>query len=348
MANHLLLVGSVPLETAEEVFRGFGGPLGPYLSAMPDGEVGERRYWVIRMQFQVFNGHPDLETVKRPAPDNGVERLIPRDRADGWKFKVRDGVQEVRFGNPGWRLGYARDAINSYFIFRKLKEEGVIPAPVRFQVSIPLTNSVVTPNSFSLKELPRVRPGFTAALRAEVAKIVEKIPNDELAIQWDGSWEITDVYGGVPGFPTEGAIERNVAQVRELAPGIPEKVHLGYHLCFGTFGGWPRFAPDDLGQAVKLANAIVEASGRRVDWLHIPALDRVDDAFYRPLRELEPRGARVYLGLIHSMHSYRERLAAARKFLPDFGVAAYCGFGRMAPSELPAILKDHLEAVAAF
>jgi len=274
-----------------------------------------------------------------------VERLIPRDRADGWKFRVREGVASVRFGNPGWRLGYARDAINSYFIFHALRDQGVIPPGVRFQVSIPLTNSVVTPNTFSVEELPRVRPGFTSALAAEVATIVEKIPHQDLAIQWDGSWEVTDVYGAVPGLPAQDALERNVEQVRALVPRIPESVQVGYHLCFGTFGGWPRFAPDDLGRAVDLANAVIDASGRRIDWLHIPALDRSDAAFYAPLRRLEPRGARIYLGLIHSMHSFRERLAAARRQLPEFGIAAYCGFGRMSPSDVPKVVRDHLHAL---
>ena len=346
MSDELLLVGSVPLETAEEVFRTFGAPLGRSLRAMPDGEVGDRQYWVVRMAFQVFNGHPELEMEKRPAPDDGVERLIPRDQSDRWRFKVKEGVKQVRFGNPGWRLGYARDAVNSYFVFRKLKEEGIIPAGVRFQVSIPLTNSVVTPTTFHLDQLHLVKPGFTAALRGEVAKILEKIPAEDLAIQWDGSWEITDVYGGVPGLPAEGAIERNAAQVRELAPHIPEQALLGYHLCFGTFGGWPRFAPDDLGRAVELANAMIAASGRRVDWVHIPTLDRTDEAFYAPLRDLRPQGTRVYLGLIHSMSTFRQRVAVARKFLPEFGIAAYCGFGRIPVSELQKILQDHLDALA--
>jgi hypothetical protein len=342
-----MLVGSVPLETAEAVFEKIGMSLGPYLRTLPDGEVGDRQYWVVRMQFQIFNGHPDLLTVKRPAPDNGVERLIPRDAKDGWFFKVRDGVDSVRFGNPGWRLGYARDAIQSYAVFRAMKERGIIPASVRFQVSLPLANSAVSPRVFSVEDLPRVRPGFTEALQAEVAKIVEWIPNEDLAIQWDASWELSDACGAVPGLDPRDALERNVKQVRTLAPGIPEKVALGYHLCFGTFGGWPRIAPDDLGQAVKLANAFVAASGRRVDWLHIPALDTVDEAFYRPLSRLEPGGARVYLGLIHNMETYKARLAVARKFLPDFGVAAYCGFGRLPPTELEKILQDHLDAVRA-
>ena len=41
MGNELLLVGSIPLDTVEEVMRRFGGALGSYLPALPDGEVGE-------------------------------------------------------------------------------------------------------------------------------------------------------------------------------------------------------------------------------------------------------------------------------------------------------------------
>jgi hypothetical protein len=134
--------------------------------------------------------------------------------------------------------------------------------------------------------------------------------------------------------------------VRNLAPSIPREVALGYHFCFGTLGGWPRFSPDDLSQTVKLANGFVAASGRPVDWIHIPVLDRSDDAFFAPLRDLDPHGARVYLGAVHNMTRFKERIATARKYLPAFGLGAYCGFGREAPSALPKILNDHLEAVA--
>src|SRR5262249_48326736 len=106
-----------------------------------------------------------------------------------------------------------------------------------------------------------------------------------------------------------------------------------------------RFQPQDLGQAVKLANAFVAASDRRVDWIHIPVLDRSDDAFFAPLKELKPQGARVYLGAIHNMAGFEERIAMARKYLPKFGLGAYCGFGRLPASELPNILADHLKAV---
>jgi hypothetical protein len=305
MAGELLLVGSVPLDTPEQVMRMFGTPLGPFLDYLPDGEVGDRRWWVLRLSWQVFLGHPELELLKRPAPDNGVERLVPRDRSDAYAFRVRPGVEVVRFSDPGWRLGFTRDAVSSYFVFKTLKKEGVIPPRVRFQVSLPLVNSAITSLTFPTPgDLERVRSGYEQALGEEIRKIVALIPPEDLAIQWDSSWEITDVYGGIPNVPKDGAVERNVGQIRRLSPLVPKEVMLGFHFCFGTFGGWPRFAPDNLGAAVDLANAAVEVANRPVNWIHIPALNRSDDKFYQPLEKLKLDGARLYLGLIHSMPSF--------------------------------------------
>ena len=92
--------------------------------------------------------------------------------------------------------------------------------------------------------------------------------------------------------------------------------------------------PADLSATVELANATVEASGRRVDWIHIPVLPDVGEAFFAPLKNLKPKGARVYLGVVHHMDGFKERIAHARKFLPDFGVAGYCGFGRVPPARI--------------
>ena len=348
MAQDVLLVGSIPLDTVEEVFRSFGATLGGALKAMPDGEVGPRRHWISKIHYQVLSGHPELETVRRPQPENGVERLFPRNAADSWTFKVKDGVARVRFGDPGWRLGYARDAVNSYFVFKTLREKGVLAKHLRFQVSLPSVNSALPPRIFPDQgDIARIRPGYTEALAAEIGTIVQKIPHDDLAIQWDCSTEVQDAYGAIPGFPAEGAVERSLNQFRTLSPLIPEPVMLGYHLCFGTLGGWPRFAPADLSATVALANAIVEASGRRVDWIHIPILPDAPDAFFAPLQALRPRGAKVYLGVVHHMDGFAQRIAAARKFLPEFGLAAYCGFGRIAPAEIPAVLDEHLQAIRA-
>ena len=94
MSDSLLLVGSVPLDSVEEVMRTFGGKLGPYMPAMPDGEVGERRSWVNRLGYQVFNGHQDLDTVRRPKPVNGVEQLLPRTRDESWQFRSEEHTSD--------------------------------------------------------------------------------------------------------------------------------------------------------------------------------------------------------------------------------------------------------------
>jgi hypothetical protein len=348
MDKKLLMVGSVPFDTVKEVFDTFGTTLSADLLALPDGEVGPRRHWISRVHYQVFAGHPELELLRRPRPDNGVERLHPRDASDSWQFKVKDGVDRVRFGDPGWRLGCTRDAVNSYFVFQTMKEKGLLPAGLRFQVSLPSVNSLVPPRVFpNTSDLGRIKPGLEDAMRAEVAKIVELIPAKDLAIQWDCATEVQDAYGAIRELPADGIIERNVHQFRHLSPHIPEDVLLGYHFCFGTLGGWPRFRPNDLGATVTLANAIVEGSGRRVDWIHVPTLDRTDDAFFAPLAKLKPRGARVYLGAIHNMDTFAERIAIARKYLPDFGLAAYCGLGRHTAEEMPRVLEEHRQALRA-
>ena len=77
------------------------------LAYMPDGEVGERRYWIDGMAYRVFNDHPEIKTLRRPAPDaNGVESWRPLGMHDQFQFRVTPGVAQVRFGDPGWRLGY--------------------------------------------------------------------------------------------------------------------------------------------------------------------------------------------------------------------------------------------------
>src|ERR1700730_338778 len=162
MSGELLLVGSIPLDTPQEVFAAFGAPLGKYLFAMPDGEVGPRRHWISRVHYQVLAAHSELEVVQCPAPEeNGVERQAPRNAADAWWFKVKHGVKQVRFGEPGWRLGYARDALNSYFVFLVMKEKGVLPSLLRVQVSVPMVNSVLPPRIFpDQNDLAKIRPGY--------------------------------------------------------------------------------------------------------------------------------------------------------------------------------------------
>ena len=347
MSKDLLLVGSIPYDTVEAVFQRFGEPLQDHLQAVPDGEVGLRAHWISRIHYQVFALHPDIEVVRHPALENGVERLNPRGAGDSWQFRVKDGVTQIRFGDPGWRLGYARDAINSYYIFKTEREKGRIKPGKRFQVSIASPNSAAPPRIFlNPRDVEIVREAYLHAVADEVKTICDNIPHSDLAIQWDCATEVQDSYGAIPGYSRDTALARNTRQISLLSPAIPAEVQLGFHLCFGTLGGWPRFAPEDLSATVELANAFNEAAGRRVDWMHIPLLNSLDEKFYEPLSRLQLNGARAYLGMIHNMDSFAQRLALARRHISEFGLAAYCGLGRTPKDGLAGILDDHRKALA--
>lgn len=347
MKKDLMMVGSVPLETAEDVFKTCGPTLGKHLPFIPDGEIDERIWWVNMLAYRVFHGHPEIDTVMRPPPENGVEKWRPKDRTELWQFKVKDGVKQVHFGEPGWRLNYTKDAVHSYFMFRTMREKGLIPADVKFQVAIPLTNSAIDFFFHNPDDYPKIKPGFEAALRAEIAKMAELIPPDDLVIEWDCCMELMDLEGAFPWLPKTNVLERNVAPVANLSPHIPEAVGLGYHLCYGTLGGWPMVTGPDLHHAVEWSNAAVARSGRRVDFIHIPVLDTLDDAYYAPLKNLKIGKTAIYLGAIHNVadtERFKRRLALMKKYVPDFGLAAPCGWGRHRPHEVPAIVGEHLLA----
>jgi hypothetical protein len=362
--KELLLVGSIPCQTAEQTFRTFGSALGEWLAYIPDGEVGDRRYWIDFIAYKVFNGHPELEVIKRPAPDaNGVEQWRSQGLHDQFKFRVKKGIHKVRFGDPGWRIGYARDAANSHAIFTLLKQQGILPKHLRFQVCLPLTYSAVQ-SYFDEEDLPKVIPGFNEALHAEVAKIIELIPPEDLAIQWDLAVEerLVDL-ALARGFEVAKQVALQVMEpARDICLEIPANVPLGYHVCFGTLNGWPSRQPKDLTGAVLLANAAVECSARSVDFLHIPTLGSAADEFFKPLAQLITGGARVYMGAIHHLHGQgglAAQIETIRRYLPGFGLAAPCGFGRaperpgrlLSETDGPVrdyvgvILKDHKAAI---
>ena len=345
MAEYLMLVGSLPYDTAEQVFRAVGPALGAHMAFMPDGEVGERIYWINQLAYRVFHGHPDIETLERPMTAAGVEDWH---RGQGnnnsqWRFKVKAGVKQVKFGQPGWRLGYARDAINSYFVFKTLRAEGVIPAQVRFQVSIPLTASGIRLFFADADDYPRIRDGFTEALTHEVTTIFENIPYQDLAIQWDCAIEDTIIEkalieaGGITP-EVQNMVTELFAPAGEASAHIPGDVLLGYHACYGTNTGWPVREPSDLTGCVLLCNAGVAASGRKVDFLHMPTVAGTSEAYVAPLANLESGGARVYMGQIHALHEdggMEKQMQLIKTHIPDFGVAAPCGFGR-GPAKMTA------------
>jgi hypothetical protein len=357
MSNELLFVGSLPCQTAEETFRTFGTEFGPYLAYLPDGEVGDRSYWNTFVAYKVLNGHPEIDLVRRPAPHaDGVENWKPRSRHDQFQFRVKPGVDKVRFGDPGWRLGYARDALNSYALFKLLKQQNILAKHLRFQVCIPLTYSL-THYYFPPEDEPKIVPGLNGALRDEVKKLVELIPANELAIQWDAVAEQKLIEAELAANNIESA-KKTALQVmepaQEVCSVIPRDAALGYHTCFGTLDGWPSRSPQSLMGPVLLANAAIECSGRPIDFFHIPTLGTASDEFFSPLSDLKANGARIYMGAIHHLHGpggMSAQLRTIKKYLPEFGLGGACGFGRVPDhpgkiiSEDGRVIPDYIETI---
>jgi hypothetical protein len=354
MRGEVLLVGSLPFETAEEAFRAAAGTLGGHVACLPDGEVGPRTNWVGMLAMLVYRGHPDIEETLAP-PAQGLEQperegeRPPVEEIEGfWNFRVRPGRQ-VSFED----LRYAGFAIESYATFRRLREEGVIADGVRFQVCLPAPHSAIDGFFEDPGQWDQLYDAYLDGIARELARMLETIPARELAIQWDAAWEFVDMAMGErnffafwPRLSAEAKFARHAAQLDALWQGIPEETLLGFHWCYGTWGGWPMTAMPDLRLCVRMSNEAKRRVGRRLDWVHMPVVRQPDEAFFAPLEELDVGDTRVFLGMVHhtdTIEDFRRRRDLARAHLRDFGIASVCGYGRVEAELLPEILRTHAQ-----
>jgi len=313
------LVGSVPLASAEEVFRTVSSILGERLRRLPDGETGERTYW-IAWQLPFLANNPQFEMVL-PDPNASAPRPQVKLRRAGrclgdsvGRHRVHDKSapyisSEISFD----QLGYADAATSSYAVFSRLKRAGEIPAHCRFQVSLPTPLAPIA--VFVIPEdQPVVEPAYKAALFAELNKITSAIPADELAIQWDVAiefalWEgVSPLYldsieavGPRPAPSLHLRKEDILERLVELGNRVPVNVELGYHLCYGDAGHRHFKEPEDMANLVEVANALSSGVRRTLHWVHMPVpRERSDDAYFAPLSNLQlgPE-TELYLGLVH-------------------------------------------------
>ena len=330
------LVGSIGLDTVEDVFRTVGKELGPHLKRIPDGEVGGRKLW-ISWQYPLLRA----STFLRPDPSGKVR---PTNRFA--LLTLGEGVKpaDVHFGE----LGYMREARASYLDFVAARDRGELPKDVRFQVCLPtpfaVVSSVVVPEA-----LMAVEAAYEKAMIAEVAALCRHIPHRDLCIQWDLCNEMV-VWDGqkteaVP-FADEPR-EAIIARVQRLCADIPNDVELGLHLCYGDFAGKHFVEPKDASAMVDFANALSRSITHKLAYIHMPVpVDRSDDAFHQPFRGLKlTEGTALFLGVVHAKdgaEGTKARIAAARRYAPDFGIATECGMARARSEEtVRTLLKIH-------
>ena len=343
-----LLVGSVPLNSASEVFTRCCEYIGDNLHSIPDGEFGDRIIWHNFLAKYVYNGHPDILTTNRPAPTNGYPEWKPRNHTDDmWHFELKPGTEKVRFSE----LGYAKHAITSYGIMKLMKALGKIPEKVKLQVNIPLTQSAISVFFHRESDHPAVAEGYEDAARNEINEMLAVIPASDMVILWDVCVEILHMEGLLPWMSIDNYLDRNTDTVANIMPGIPEEVEIGYHLCYGTLPTWPMAPLNSIRPQVELANALISKSGRQVDFIHMVLPREPSDDFFAGSEDLDLRGARLYLGLIQdddSLENNLARIRIAEKYLPDFGTGYVCGFGRRELDATDRLLQRHAEIAKVF
>src|ERR1700674_3336888 len=159
------LVGSIPLPDAETVFRTVSSAVGRHIKRLPDGETGVRKTWIKFLQ-DVLAENPAIEAASDVPPfrfiqwDGKLIREIPR-------LRLKPGVAP---NAASFKTGYADMAIESWGLFDRLQRAGVIPANVKFQVSLPTPIAPAYNNM-----VPGDRQGLLPALTRHFIGEVERI-----------------------------------------------------------------------------------------------------------------------------------------------------------------------------
>jgi len=335
------LVGSINLPDAETTMRTVAGLLGAHLRRIPDGEVGDRFHWIV-FQADRFGATPGLERV-------GDEPVLMRN-LDLRPIRMADGVEPADLVVPP--LGYASAATESWAVFRRLRDEGVVAPGTRFQVCLPTAAAVV--GTFVVSDdRERLEPVYRDALRRELDQILAAVPHDDLAIQWDVALEFSYIEDPAGRFQPwfEDVWPEVTSRVVEHTTWVPDDVEVGYHLCYGDVGEKHFIEPTDTANLVRFAQTLLDEVPRPVAWVHLPVpIERDDDAYYAPLADLRlPETTELYLGLVHredGVEGARRRIDVALRHAPRFGVATECGFGRAPSDQTGPLLSTHAQVAA--
>ena len=228
-----------------------------------------------------------------------------------------------------------------------------MPEGVRFQMSLPAPHSAIDGFFEDNAQWPELYAAYLEGIRREITKALEVIPADELVIQWDAAWEFVDMAMGDrnyftfwPKLTAEEKFQRHAEQLDELWQGIPDEALLGYHWCYGTWGGWPMTAMNDLDLCVRMSNEAKKRTGRRLDYVHMPVVRRPDERSSR--RSTTSTSATPKCSSASSITRTASTTSVAGATSPEstcssFGIASVCGYGRVEPEKLPEILRIHAQ-----
>lgn len=327
----VLLVGSVPLNSTQEVFTKLCSALPERLLSIPDGETGSR-YNYVSWQKDCFPTETLILHI------GGVE--LPDKKYPKYTL---ESIKPTKYDDA---------AISSYHSFLALRQKGIIPVDMRIQVCLPTPINSIMANTRPEfhKEL---EPLYEQRFQEGLSRISDEIPGQDLAIQWDLAFDVIVLEyerGRIQGERFKAAFspvkEGILQRVSRLCTTVSQSASMGFHFCYGDLRHKHFVEPEDLGLLVELANDLINEVGsiHSVDWIHMPVpKGRTDTTYFEPLKNLKlSKGCRLYLGVVHANDEAgtKERIRAAQSvFKEQFGVATECGLGRTPKEELDSILR---------
>jgi len=342
--------GSVNLADTETVMREIVSRNPAGLQRIPDGETGERDNW-IGFQLQKFMQSPFLQPAgPNDNPGEGYQQMP--------QVRLADGVSpaDVQWPDPGYADAY----LGSYEVFRRLAEEQVIPAGVRFQVQYPTPQASMSAWVVA-EQADELFGSYEQALFADLDRFLASVPHDQVAVQWDVAVEIGVLERGFSGAGP-AAFDSIAARLARCLDQVPADVPAGMHLCYGDYGHQHFKQPESLGLQVRLLNEVSEAARRPVDFVSFTVPQhRRDSSYFAPLAELAPGPqTELYFALVpyhpaaqvpgttqEQIRLIDDALGNGRAGRRTWGVCTECGMGRAARDEIPELLDLHREILAA-
>lgn len=344
--------GSVNLPDARTVMQEISSRIPTGIRRMTDGETGERNYW-IHFQIQKFLAMPEFESVQ-VVKAYETEGEAP----DMHQLRLADGASADTIDWPN--LGYADAYAESFEVFDKLQKDGIIPAGVRFQVQYPTPLASVG-GTIVPEDMPAVVAAYERALFADLDNLLERLPHDRCAVQWDVAVEF-GLLEGAMGPGSAMPMEHITPALIRCVDQVPADVPVGLHLCYGDYGHQHFKQPESVQMQVDLVNAVTSGAARTVNWASFTVPQARSDAdYFAPLRDLASGPeTELYFALVpyhpddqpdgttaaqteHIDAGLADSSAGAR----EWGICTECGMGRVDGDHVPRLLDLHREILAA-
>jgi hypothetical protein len=335
--------GGVNLADAETVMREIAARVPAGVRRIPDGETGDRQQWIF-FQLQKFWQTPGLEEAGTVDLTEGYEQMP--------KVRVAAGMSP---GDIAWpNLGYADAYQGSFEIFRRLQDEGLIPAGVRFQVEYPTPLASINAWIVEDDQAP-LEASYERALFADLDRLLAGVPHDRLAVQWDVAVEFGILELGF-GAGTARTIDDVVTRLVRCVEHVPADVPVGLHLCYGDYRHRHFKEPESLELQVRVAGLLAGRAGRPVNFFAftVPQYQR-ERAYFEPLRSLDvPAGTELYFALVpyhpaeQAEGTTAEQVRLVDEYLGDreWGICTECGMARAERQDIPMLLDLHREILA--